>query len=138
MDTQLEQAKRFVEQKGYTCAIFSDQKWYYSTKRGVKPLLEFLQNNNLKAGFIGADKVVGKGAAMLYLLLGAKSLYAFVISEPALKLLQNNKVAVYYNTLVPNIINREGNGICPIEQSVLQCDNPAEGLNLIKQKLKEL
>lgn len=85
--------------------------------RGIKKLLE-LQNGSLSGAFV-ADKVVGKAAAMLLVRGGALEVYAEIISEPALNVLKEHHVLCLYGAVVPNIINREGTGICPMEQAVL-------------------
>lgn len=75
-----------------------------------------------------ADKVVGKGAAALMVLGGVAGLYADLISEPALQLLQAHQVSVAYGKLVPHILNRTGDGICPVEQRCAACTTPEECL----------
>lgn len=62
-----------------------------------------------------ADKVVGKGAAVLMVLGGIRQVHADVISRPALSMLEANGIAITYSKLVNNIINRQGTGICPVE-----------------------
>ena len=124
--------------KGYTCVAANGDIVHTSTQRGVAPLLGWLEEGLCLNGFQVADKVVGKGAAFLYLLLGAKNLYAAVISVPALNVLKNHGVAVTFTTLVPAIQNRDHTGFCPIETAVLDCDDPAEALIKIKNRLREL
>lgn len=54
-----------------------------STERGVKPLLQWLDGENSVKGFSAVDKVVGRAAAFLYVLLEVKEVYAGVMSEGA-------------------------------------------------------
>ena len=123
---------------GCTCAVFDGTTLLRSTKRGVAPLLEWLEQDLNLRQFCAADKVVGKGAAFLYLLLGVRKLYAAVISLPALMLLRQNGVAVTFTTLVPAIRNRDLTGYCPIESVVLDCTEPETARIRIKEKLKQL
>ena len=124
--------------RGCTCAAFNGELLLESEKRGVAPLLGWLEQGRSLDGFCVADKVVGKGAAYLYLLLHTKRLYAAVISVPALELLRQNGVAVTFTTLVPAIRNRTDTGFCPIETAVLDCTDAEEALIKIKNRLKEL
>ena len=124
--------------KGYTCVAYSGETLYTSTQRGVAPLLNWLEEDLSLETFQVADKVVGKGAAFLYLLLGAKRIYAAVISVPALNVLKSHGVAVTFTTLVPAIQNRDHTGFCPIETAVLDCESPEEALIKIKKRLQEL
>lgn len=123
---------------GCTCVACDGETLLKSDKRGVAPLLGWLEQGYQLEGFTVADKVVGKGAAFLYLLLHVKYLYAAVISEPALKLLRDNGVAVSFTTFVPAIRNRDNTGFCPIETAVLDCNSAQLALVKIKQRLKEL
>ena len=124
--------------KGYTCVAYNGETLYTSTQRGVAPLLNWLEEGLCLEDFRVADKVVGKGAAFLYLLLGAKQIYAAVISVPALNVLKSHGVAVTFTTLVPAIANRDHTGYCPIETAVLDCENPEEALVKIRNRLQEL
>ena len=122
----------------YTCVVRSGDKEYTSYERGVKPLLELLKAECSFAGAVAADKTVGAGAAHLYVLLGIKVLWANVISESAMTILKNNGIEVCYGDLVPYIINRQGNGICPIESAVAGAKTSAQAYELIIAALARL
>ncbi len=101
-------------------------------ERGVKDLYRILSEDSAKLlGARIADKVVGKGAAAIMAFGGVEGVYAGVISQPALSLLDNSAIEVRYDTLVDNIINRAGTGICPVEALCASCATPAECLPLI-------
>ena len=89
-------------------------------------------------GFTAADKVVGKAAALLYALMGVSSLYASVISEGALTVCKSFGISVEYGALAQNIINRRGDGFCPMEQAVADISDPQTAFNAGKEKLKNL
>lgn len=119
----------------YTCALCEGDTIYTSTERGVKPLLDWLDSNiNLK-GFSAADKVVGKAAAFLYVLLGVKEVYAPVMGESAIYTLARNGVQPYCDKSVKHIINRAGTGFCPMEEAVFDITEPKKALATIKSKL---
>ena len=71
-------------------------------------------------------------------MLGIKELYAQVISQPAAAVLQTYGIAVRYDTLVPNIINRAGDGICPFEAAVMDITDPQSAYTAILQKMTQL
>ena len=109
-----------------------------SRERGVKPLIGFIESGKSFKGFTAADKVVGKAAALLYALMGVSSLYASVISEGALTVCKSFGISVEYGTLTQNIINRRGDGFCPMEQAVADISDPQTAFNAVKEKLKNL
>ncbi len=136
--TDLAKAKKILTDNNYTCVLCKDKKTHTSTQRGVRPLVEWLESDEDFAGFSAADKVVGRGAAFLYVLLGVRSVYAHVISHAALEVLTAHNIAVEYDTAVANIINRRGDGICPFEAAVLGITDANEAYIAIKQKMQEM
>ena len=134
----LEKAKQILSDGEYTCVLANEKITLSTKERGVKPLVKWLESSLDFHDFSAADKVIGKGAAFLYLLLGIKSIYAFVISTPALELLRERNVYVEYSQEVDNIINRQGTGICPFEEAVLPITDEKIAYQLIKEKMQSL
>lgn len=130
--------KQMLLDNGYTCVIIKDDFCFSSNQRGVNPLLELLNSKRCVSGGVAADKVVGKAAAFLYVLLGIKELYACVLSEPALYILQKNGIFVEYGELVPMIKSRDGKGFCPMEQATLKIEDEHTALEVIKDTKKAL
>lgn len=107
--------------------------------RGISDLYRLLHENpDVLQGAQLADKVVGKGAAALMALGKVKEVYAEVISEPALSLLEGESIRTTYGKLVPHIINREGTGLCPVEARCMNCQTPKECLVQIETFLNEI
>ena len=94
--------------------------------RGVRPLLQWLADGVRLDGFAAADRVVGKGAALLYVRLGATAVHACTMSETGRDTLAAHGIAASCDVLVPTILNRSGDGMCPIERSVAGIDDPDE------------
>lgn len=107
--------------------------------KGVSDLFRLLQEeSHVLEGSLLADKIVGKGAAALMALGKVKEVYADIISQSALALLEQEGIRATYGKLVPHIINRAGTGMCPVEARCLSCKTPAECLIEIKAFLKEI
>lgn len=138
VETDLAKACQMLTQEQLTCALVSDDLVYISRERGVKPLLDCYYGKKMPTGFSAADKVVGKAAAFLYVLLGAKQLYAQVLSRPALDVLQKNGIEVSYGQLTEAIKNRAGTGFCPMETAVLHEDDPVKALDKIEKTRRTL
>ena len=128
-------AKEAMEAGGYTCVLTDGTSFYTSCQRGVKPLVQFLEKKSIPENLFAADKVVGRATAYLYVLLRVQALYAKVISEPAIAVLHAHGIAVQYETLVPNIINRKGDGICPFEAAVMGIEDPETAYDAILKKM---
>ena len=138
MNEDLMQAKAMLDAEGYTCVLRRKHLSYTSKERGITPLLLWLETGMDFKNAVSADKVVGKAAPYLYVLLGVSEIYAYVISQPALDLLKRYNVQVEYETLVPAVRNRTGNGFCPMETAVLAVDEPKEALEILRAKRAEM
>ena len=134
----LEKAKLLLSKGNCTCVLCNKETVLTDNRRGIRPLLDLLESNTDVAGYAAADKVVGKAAAYLYCLLKIDSLYAGVISKPALEVLRQQGIFVEYGTLVPAIQNRTGDGFCPMESAVLNIDTADAALPALYHALEQL
>ena len=134
----LEKAKMLLSQTNSTCVLCNGQVILTDNRRGVRPLLDLLESETNIAGFSAADKVVGKAAAFLYCLLQVSHLYAAVISQPALDVLEAAGIHTEYGQLVPAIRNRTGDGFCPMESAVWDITDANQAFNAITETLKKL
>lgn len=108
------------------------------TGRGVRPLLQWLATGQRLDGYAAADRVVGKGAALLYAKLGVAAVYAQTMSEAGLAALQAHHIDASYGTLIPVILNRSRTGMCPIEQPVVDIDDPVQAEPAIRAAVAKL
>ena len=138
MNADLTLAKEELTDNGLTCSIRKGDAVYSSRERGVKPLLKLLDAGQKLTGFSAADRVVGSGAAFLYVLLEVHAVYAGVMSGAALSTLQRHGIAAEYGCLTDRIRNRSGDGFCPIESAVEGETVPAEALRKIRARLSEM
>ena len=133
-----ERLKALLAEENLTCVLSDGNRLIKRRERGVKPLIGFIESGKSFKGFTAADKVVGKAAALLHALMGVSSLYASVISEGALTVCKSFGISVEYGALAQNIINRRGDGFCPMEQAVADISDPQTAFNAVKEKLKNL
>ena len=83
-----------------------------------------------------ADKVIGKGVAMLCSYIGAKELYAQLISEGAIEVLEEENIVYTYDRICPYIKNREKSDMCPVEKIATNVDDMETLLGEIGKFLK--
>ena len=136
--SDLEHAKSLPQEGNYTLALVKGEEAITSFERGVKPLLALLDEEKDVCGFVAADRVVGKAAAFLYVLLGVKAVYADVISTLAEGVLCGHGIAVEALTRTERILNRSKTGYCPMETAVENISDPQEAYRAIKTKLATL
>lgn len=138
MDHDLKRAIALLAQGNYTCVLCKDSVVHTSTRRGVAPLMGWLEEGLELTGFSAADKVVGKATAFLYCLLQVKEVYALVMSEAAAKVLELQGIPFAYEHLVSAIQNRTGDGLCPMEMATRDVRDPADAPAAIRQALARL
>ncbi|MFP4200016.1 MAG: DUF1893 domain-containing protein [Clostridia bacterium] len=106
---------------------------------GIKPILEAI--DVLGEGMIGsavADRVVGKAAALFLVDAGVGSVFGEVLSDHARQHLEDAGLRVESEKMVPHIVNRAGDGPCPLEKIAVENDDPAQAMTRIRQFLSAL
>lgn len=136
MKTDLKKAVDLLSKGEYTCVLCKGSAVFTSKERGVKPLVEWLNSKTDFKDFYAADKVVGKAAAFLYLLLGVKAVYSQVMSKSAYEILSMHGIEPLCDLSVEAIRNRSNTDLCPMEKLVLDVDDPKTALSMIKRKLE--
>ena len=123
-----------------TLALCKEGALVYSRfGRGIAPALELLDGHAaLLSGADVYDLIVGKAAASVFILGGAKSVFGFTMSDSAAALLKKYGVPCAFQTRTPEIINRRGTGLCPFEQAIVSLDSPEDCLPVIRQTLARL
>lgn len=138
MNSNLQRAVEILDNSRYTCVLCKGEQILTTEKRGVLPLVEWLEAGKDLKGFSAADKVVGKGAAFLYVLAGVKEVYAPVMSEKAAELLARYGIHSFCEQKVEAVRNRQGTGNCPMEEATKDIEKPEEAWDTIKETLKKL
>lgn len=138
MNNDLKKAINVLENKNLTCVLCHDDIVYKSDEKGILPMVNFISNGYDLRGFSVADKIVGKAAAMLFVLAEIKEVYASVVSDSAYNYLISNNVNVFYNVKTEMIINRKGDDICPMEKAVITVSEPQKAYDVILETLNKL
>lgn len=119
-----------LERSGASCLILhQDEVIFSSSFIGVKPLLQFMAEAQPLPGndLVLIDKVIGKAALLLAKRLGIRTIYTPVASEAALSSAAHHGIDLQAASVVPFITNRALTGMCPLEASVLDTNDPLQG-----------
>ena len=135
MNELLTKLKTVLEEGGYTCVLSDGERTLTSKERGILPLVLWLENGEELRGFSAADKIVGKASAMLYVCMGVRAVHAAVLAEEGLKMLEKYGIEAEYDVLTPHIVNRAGDGVCPMERAVSAVSDPAAGRQILTSKV---
>lgn len=134
--TDLETAKASLA--GHTLALARNGEVVTHDGRGISPMMEFLAAGRDLRGFSAADLVVGRAAAMLFVLAGVRSVYAETMSEGAREYLLAHGIPAEYGELTEGIRNRAGTGSCPMEAAVRGIDAPEEGYRVLAETIRKM
>ncbi|MDE7379453.1 MAG: DUF1893 domain-containing protein [Clostridia bacterium] len=134
--TDLQVAK--LRLAGNTICLCKKGECLYSVRRGISPIMGFIESGVNLRGYSVADTVVGKAAALMFVKCGIKYVFAKTMSEHGRKILERNGIYYEYEILTERIINRTGTDMCPMEKAVTSTDDPEEAYAILKNKLNEL
>jgi hypothetical protein len=108
-------------------------------KKGVRDLIYLLDNDAERLrGAMVADKVIGKAAAGLMVRGGVVEVYADVMSQLALPLLQEAGISYSFGQLVEHIVIPEGDSRCPLEQIVADAQNASEIEAMLREHFAQM
>ncbi len=102
--------------------------------QGVQPLWDFLNRlgeDAQKATL--ADKIVGRAVAFIAVNFGLRCVFGEILSDGARSILAENRICWKAERQVPLILNRAGDGPCPIEKGLRTISDPEKALIFMKE-----
>ena len=89
---------------------------FRSQRKGIAPLICYIEKASFTEEVIAFDKVTGNAAALLLKLANGRELFSSTGSQLAVETLRGFGIEAHFTHIVPYIINRSGNGMCPFEK----------------------
>jgi hypothetical protein len=83
---------------------------------------------------IAIDKVIGKAAALLMVYGKVKRVHTNIIAKDAIPIFEKYKVEYSYNEVVDHIQNMKKDGLCPMEQKVLNVNSPKKAYKIFTKE----
>ncbi len=114
--------------------VMTDGEFIFSSdERGVTALLDLIEKKEYNlSDFSAADKVIGRGAALLYAKMKIREVHGNIMSKKAKEIFDLYSVPYFYDSLVPHIINRQGDGMCPVEKATENINDCEKAYSVIK------
>lgn len=123
---------------GHSICLCLDNNIITDDKKGIAPMLGFIDAGIDLKGYSVADLIVGKAAAMLFVKAGISEVFAKTISKPACEYLKKHNIPYSYHIITDSIINRQGTDVCPMEKTVTDIEDYEAGYMALKEKLAQL
>jgi hypothetical protein len=134
LSDDLNLAKRTLHEEQLSLVVAKNGRVLFKSKsRGVSDLLSMIEKvGRLTEEASLADSIVGRAAALLCVYSKIMAVYGVNMSEGAASILKSSGIRCEYGTLVPKILNREKNDICPFDKAVFGIDDPSVALDKLK------
>lgn len=115
-----------------TCIIKNGERVVFSSESsGIIPLLKIIDGGIDVRGCVAYDRIVGKAAALLYAYMGVKEVHADVMSYGAEEVFAEYRISHSAPVRADKILNRAGDGVCPMEKAVENITSPEEAVSLV-------
>lgn len=125
-----------ILQNKFTCVIVCNSKRVYSSEQsGIRPLISAFDSGIDMRGGIAYDKIVGKAAAFIYVALGVAEVHAEVMSVTGQEVLKKHGIVATAEVITEQIVNRQGTGICPMEQAVSNVSSVEQAVNALRSAI---
>jgi len=135
-----EEAKKMLKNSQASCVVIRNKEIIHTADgRGVSPIMNLHDNypGLLRDAFV-VDKMIGKAAAVILVLGGTTRVYGEKMSAAGLEYLEEHGVRAEYGRYIDVISNRNRDGLCPLEQSVLEIDEPESALANLRETIYRL
>ena len=133
----LELAREVLSTTDSSIVVISYGKiWKKKKGEGIKPILEVIEEmgEDIHGSVIG-DRFLGRASALLCRYVKAQGVYSPQGTKTGIALLIMGGVPCQVGELIPQIMNRNGDGLCPFEKMLKDVGSPDEAYKILKEKV---
>lgn len=117
--------------------VYNDSLLTTHANRGIQDLLSLIAEQPERLhGAIVADKLIGKAAAALMATGGVQEVHTNIICTAARELLEREGIKVFAREQVPQILNRDRSGMCPIDSRIEGVESVEECVDILRNMPK--
>ena len=136
----LEIAKEHLHRAQAAIAIVKNGEIVFETRsHRISGFLEAIDRLGSRLEYSSiADRVAGKAVALLCVYIGAKAVYADVLSKKAKTVFDDNRITYESKELVENILDASKSKLCPFEERAKDILDPNEAYQAFRKLQKTL
>ena len=134
--TDLEKAKDYFYSQKASMVLCKDDEKFITQEKGLTPLINLIESGDDYFEYSACDKVVGRAAAFLYVLLGVKEIHAKVMAKLAIQILDKAEIKYSADEFVDTILDDQLKDTNPLEEVVLRSGSANNALRDLKAFLK--
>lgn len=120
-----------LDSNAYSCVVRNRGITTSYTQHGVRDLLA-LQDSDRLEGAVMADKTVGRAAAWLMVAGKVREVYTHTVCTPAREMLENAGIVLHADNEIPYIVNKQGDGQCPLDSRLTEVTDFSAALDTIR------
>lgn len=127
-------AKEALLKGGVSLVVAKNGNLLFKSKsHGISDLLAMIDElGSLTDGASLADSIVGRAAALLCVYSKIVAIYGETMSEGGASILNGNGVRYQFGKLVPKILNRKKDDICPFDKALAGIQDATLALERLK------
>jgi len=133
----MELAREVLSKTDCSIVVISYGKiWKQKTGDGIGPILETIEEmgEDICDSVIG-NRFLGRASALLCRYAKAQAVYSPQGTKTGIALLIMGGVPCQVDELIPQIMNRNGDDICPFEKMLKDVTSPEEAYKTLKEKV---
>lgn len=128
-------AKEEFSKDDYSFVIAGEDKIITNKEHGLKPIIDLIETGEDFSEYAICDKITGRAAAFLYVLLGIEKVHAAKMAKLAIQILDRAEIEYSYDEMIETVLDSQMNEIDPVELSVLRSGSAVQAINDIKAAL---
>lgn len=133
--SNLDIAKEEFSKDNYSFVIAGEGKIITSKEKGLSPVIDLIESGDDFSEYAVCDKITGRAAAFLYVLLGIEAVHAKKMAKLAVQILDRAEIEYSYDEMIETVLDEDMKEIDPVELSVLRSGSAVQAINDIKAVL---
>ena len=133
--TDIEKAKEIFNSGDYSFVLVKGEDIIKETQKGLGPLVKLAEGEKDFTDYSICDRITGRAASFLYVLLGLKEVYAVKMAKLAVQILDRAEIKFGAGGFVETVLDENMSDTDKFEKAVLRSGSAINALNDIKAVL---
>ncbi len=134
-DSDIQIAKKLFYTKGCSLVLCKDEKTECFADGGIELLIKLVESGKNYSSYSVCDRIVGRAAAFLYVLMGIKEVHAKVMGRLAIQILDRAQILYSADQFVDFIKDLKDVELNEVEDAVVRSGSPKVAFQDIKNVL---
>lgn len=131
----IDKAKEIFAQSECSFVLVNNDNIITNNDKGLKPIVDLIDSGEDYSEYAICDKITGRAAAFLYVLLGIENVHAKKMAKLAIQILDRAEIEYSYDELIETVLDENMDEIDPVELSVLRSGSAVQAIEDIKKAL---